>query len=166
MGFYTTTGLVTADVEAGSVTSSSASALGPSFAISGVVTAPLRRQSKRAWIAGIRATPLSIGNRRRCVVDDAAGCRNRRFEELGALLTGGAFDVRATVLRVMAGAAVYNVKDDGARIGTTVRVDFSAPQLRGSSPTLFLSRTFLGSQRGEGVGLTTLGAGFRWVRKK
>jgi len=66
----------------------------------------------------------------------------------------------------MVGPSLHQVEQEGARIGTTVRADFASPRLRGSTPVLFLSRTFLGSQRGEAVGLTTLGLGFRWIRKR
>lgn len=166
MGFYTTTGLLTGDIEGGSVTSSASVALAPTFALSGLVTASFRARRKHAWIGGLRVTALSLGNRRSCIVEGGPGCRSRRFEERGALLTGGAFDVRAAVLRAMVGPSLYDVAGQGARLGTAVRVDFSAPQLRGSSPTLFVTRTFLGSERGEPVGMTTLGAGFRWVRKR
>lgn len=167
MGFYTYTGLLTADVEGGSVSTTSGYAEAPTFAISAHVTAPLVKFRKSAWIVGVRGTPLSLGNGNACLVlPGESGCQSRRFEERVGLLTGGAFDIRETMLRVMAGPTLYDVEDTGARIGTTLRVDFSAPRLRGPTPTLFLTRTFLGNQRGEALGLTTLGAGFRWVRKR
>lgn len=167
MGFYTTTGLVTAEVEGGNVTSTTALAEAPTVAISGLLTVPLKKAPKRAWVAGLRVTPLGIGNGKSCyVTPDITGCQNLRFEERAALLAGGSFDIRTTVLRVMVGPSLYHVEQEGARIGTTVRADFASPRLRGSTPVLFLSRTFLGSQRGEAVGMTTLGLGFRWIRKR
>ncbi len=166
-GFYTTTGLVTADVEVGSITSSSAMAEAPTVAMSVLVTAPLQRLPKRAWIVGLRANVIGFGNNDGCyVTPGTTGCQNLRFQERGAFLLGGAFDIRSTVLRTTIGPALYSVEKEGARLGTTLRVDYAAPRLRGATPTLFFTRTFLGSQRGEAVGLSTLGAGMRWVRKK
>lgn len=166
MGFYTTTGLLTADVEAGSVTSSTETARAPSFALSLLVTTGFKRVPKRAWIAGVRANALSLGNGRMCIVIPGTdSCQSPRFVERAALLAGGAFDIRSTILRAMVGPALYSVELAGTRIGTSLRVDFAAPRLSGPTPTLFFTRTFLGSQRGEAVGLSTLGAGFRWVRK-
>ena len=81
-------------------------------------------------------------------------------------MAGGAFDIRSTVLRAMVGPALYNVEGQGARLGTAVRIDFASPRLRGRTPTLFFTRTFLGSQRGEQLAISTLGAGFRWIRKR
>lgn len=167
MGFYTTTGLVTGEVEGGNVTSTTALAEAPTVAISGLLTVPLKKAPKRAWVAALRVTPLGLGNGRSCyVTPDITGCQNLRFEERAALLAGGSFDIRTTVLRVMVGPSLHQVEQEGARIGTTVRADLASPRLRGSTPVLFLSRTFLGSQRGEAVGLTTLGLGFRWIRKR
>lgn len=166
-GFYTTTGLVSADVEAGSISSNTSLAEAPSFGLSVLVTAPLQRLPKRAWIAGLRATPLAFGNSNTCVITPGvSGCQNSRFEERAALLAGGAFDIRSTILRVMAGPAYYDVEGQGARLGTSVRVDFGSPRLRGPTPTLFFTRTFLGSQRGEPAAVSTLGIGMRWVRKR
>ena len=167
MGFYTTTGLLTADVEAGSVTSSSATARAPSFALSMLVTTGVKRGPKRAWILGARANAIAFGNGRTCIVIAGTNsCQSPRFEERGALLTGGAFDIRSTLLRAMVGPALYSVERQGTRLGTSLRVDFAAPRLSGPTPTLFFTRTFLGSQRGEAVGISTVGAGFRWVRKR
>ncbi len=167
MGFYTTTDLLTGDLETGSVSSSTAQANAPRLAVSVLVTAPIRRASKRAWIAGLRATPLSVGNTVPCVrVPGVAGCQNRRFDERLGLLAGSAFDIRSTILRTMVGPTLYQVGGQGTRFGTNLRVDFASPRLRGPTPTAFFTRTFLGSQRGEGAALSTLGIGFRWVRKQ
>lgn len=166
MGFYTTTGLLTLDIEGGSVTSTTEFTESPKFALSALVTGPVIKQAKRAWIAGLRGTALSLGNGDRCSgTGGGTTCASRRFTERVALLTGGAFDIRSTLLRVMAGPVVYGVEDSDMRVGTQLRLDYSAPRLSGPSPTLFLTRSFLGSQRGQAVGITTLGAGFRWIRK-
>ena len=120
-----------------------------------------------AWIVGARGSIFALGNKDRCVVTPfAAGCQSRKYTERVTLLTGGAFDIRSTVLRVMAGPALYQLEDGGSRIGTVLRLDYAGPRLNGPTPTLFVTRTFLGSQGGEAVGITTLGAGFRWMRKK
>ncbi|WP_310570191.1 hypothetical protein [Gemmatimonas sp.] len=167
MGFYTTTGLLTGEVEGGSVSSSTAQAEAPTFALSALLTAPLKRMPKRAWIVGLRATPLNLGNNGSCyIIRGSADCQNRRFEEQAQLLTGGAVDIRSTVLRVMVGPALFRVEGQGGRVGTAVRLDLAAPRLRGSTPTIFYTGTFLGSQRGESLSIGTLGIGFRWVRKK
>lgn len=166
MGFYTTTGLPTVDLEGGSVNSSTSTARAPSFALSLLATTGLKRVPKRAWIVGVRANALSLGNGRTCIeLSGTTKCQSPRFVERGAVLAGGAFDIRATILRAMVGPALYSVEREGTRVGTSLRVDFAAPRLSGPTPTLFFTRTFLGSQRGEAVGMSTLGAGFRWVRK-
>lgn len=167
MGFYTTTGLVTGEVEGGSITSNTSLASTPSFGVSMLLTAPLKRSPKRAWIAGVRARGFGLGGSNYCAVrPEPGGCSIRRFDERGALLAGGAFDIRSTVLRAMVGPSLYQVKEQGARVGTQVRLDFAAPRLRGATPTLFYTATLLGSQRGESVVIGTLGAGLRWVRKR
>jgi hypothetical protein len=167
MGFYTTTGLLSADIEVGPVTSTTALAEAPLASASLLLTAPLKKGAKRAWIAGARLTPLAVGNGNSCfVTPTVTGCQDVRFEERAALLAGGAFDIRSTVLRAMVGSTLYRVQGQGARLGTTIRLDYGAPRLRGSTPTLFFTRTFLGSQRGEAVAMSMLGIGFRWVRKK
>ena len=167
MGFYTTTDLLTGDVEGGSITSSTSQANAPRFAVSLLVTAPFKRASKRAWIAGLRATPIGLGNTAPCArVTGADGCQTGPFNERIGVLAGSAFDIRSTILRTMVGPTLYQVEGQGARIGTTVRVDFASPRLRGPTPNLFFTRTFLGSQRGRAVALSSLGAGFRWVRKR
>jgi hypothetical protein len=167
MGFYTTTGLPSADVEVGPVTSTTALAEAPLASVSLVLSAPVKKSAKRAWIAGARLTPLGVGNGDSCfVTPTVTGCQDVRFEERAALLAGGAFDIRSTVLRTMVGPAWYSVQGEGARIGATLRLDYAAPRLRGATPTLFFTRTFLGSQRGEGVAMSTLGVGLRWVRKQ
>jgi hypothetical protein len=167
MGFYTTTGLLTGEVEGGSVTSSTAQAEAPTVALSALITAPLKRMPKRAWIVGLRATPLNLGNRGSCyIIRGSAQCQDRRFEEQAQLLTGGAIDIRSTVLRAMVGPALFRVEAQGGRLGTAVRLDLAAPRLRGSTPTIFYTGTFLGSERGESLSIGTLGIGFRWVRKR
>ena len=167
MGFYTTTGLVTGEVEGGSVTSSTALASSPTFEASFLLTAPLKKLPKRAWIAGVRARALALGDNDYCSVrPEPGGCRIRRFDERAALLAGGAFDIRSTVLRALVGPALFRVEEQGTRVGTQIRLDFASPRLRGPTPTLFYSGTFLGSQRGESVVISTIGAGFRWVRKR
>lgn len=166
VGFYTTTGLPTLDVEGGSVTSTTELTESPRFAISALATRAFVKQAKRAYIVGLRGTALSLGNGNRCNgTGGGSECRSRRFTERVALLAGGAFDIRSTVLRAMAGPVVYGVESSPMRVGTQVRLDYSGPRLSGSSPTLFVTRSFLGSVRGQGAGITTLGAGLRWVRK-
>ena len=59
MGFYTTTDLLTGDIEGGSITSSTSQASAPRFAVSLLVTAPLKRASKRAWIAAVISCVLA-----------------------------------------------------------------------------------------------------------
>lgn len=167
MGFYTFTGLLSAEVEGGSVVSSAALAEAPTIAISGMGTVPLLRGRKKAWIASARATPLNLGNRGTCVVTpETVGCQDVRYEERASVMTGAAFDIRSALLRGMVGAAMVSVEGRGARYGPIVRIDFTAPRQGASSPTLFLTRTFLGRERTESMGLTTVGAGFRWSRKK
>lgn len=167
MGFYTTTGLLSGDVEVGQVNSTTALAEVPTVALSLLATAPLMKAPKRAWIVGLRANVVGLGNGNSCfVTPDVTGCQDVRFTDRATLLTGGAFDIRSSVLRVMVGPTLYSVQGSGSRLGTTVRADLGSPRLRGSTPTLFVSRTFLGSQRGEALGITSLGAGFRWVRKR
>jgi len=167
MGFYTTTGLVTGEVEGGSVTSSTARASSPSFEASFLLTAPLKKMPKRAWIAGVRARALALGDNDYCSVrPEPGGCQIRRFDERAAFLAGGAFDIRSTVLRALVGPALFRVEQEGTRFGTQVRLDFASPRLSGPTPTLFYTGTFLGSQRGESVVISTIGAGFRWVRKR
>jgi hypothetical protein len=166
MGFYTTTDLPTLDVELGSVGTSSGQANSPLLTVSAVATTPLKRASKRALIAGLRATPLSAFSSVPCVRRAGVpGCQSSRFDERVGLLVGGAFDVRSTILRTMVGPTWYHIGGQGARFATTVRLDFASPRLRGPTPTAFLTRTFLGSVRGEGTALTSAGVGFRWVRK-
>ena len=110
---------------------------------------------------------LSLGNSDQCIVEfGTSGCQDRRFTERAALLTGGAFDIRSTLLRAMVGPALYDVQGSGLRVGTQIRLDYAAPRLHGPTPTLFFTRSMLGSQRGRAVGLSTLGAGFRWVRRR
>lgn len=166
MGFYTYTGLFSVEVEGGSVVSSTAYVEAPTFAVSGFGTAPLWRGRKRAWLLGARVTPLSVGNSVCYVRPGSTGCQDVRHEERVALLTGAAFDIRSTLLRAFVGPALVDAEGRGARLGTLLRIDYTAPRQGSSFPTLFLTRTFLGSERGATAGLTTLGAGFRWVRKR
>ena len=164
--FFTTTGLLTADLGAGSLRSTTEIAEAPSFGASVLVTAPIVKRIRHAWIAGVRVPVLLVGNNGGCYVGTGGnGCQNLRFSERASVLAGGAFDVRTVVLRVMAGPTLYHVETSGARVGTQVHVDVAAPRLRGPTPTLFFSRSFLGSQRGEAVAISSLGAGLRWVRK-
>ena len=165
-GFYTTTGLLTGEVEAGSVSSSTVLTESPNFALSALLTAPLMKGRHSAVIAGARATAFSLGHPRRCVRPLGGECESRRYTERGALFVGGSFDVRSTVLRGLVGPAIYQVEDGGVRIGTGARIDFAAPRLRGPTPTIFYARSFMGSERGRGVGISTFGAGLRWVRKR
>lgn len=164
-GFYTTTGLLTGEVEAGSVNSSTVQTESPTFAVSALVTAPVVKRPHHAWIVGARATALSLGYPDQCVRPLGGVCESRRYTERGALLAGGSFDVRSTVLRLLVGPALYQVEETGTRVGTGVRIDFAAPRLRGPTPTIFYTRSFMGSQGGRGVGISTFGAGLRWVRK-
>lgn len=167
MGFYTTTGLLTGDIEAGSVNSTTELTESPSIAAAALLTGALMKRPRRAWIIGVRGPLLSLGNSDRCVVTlGAQGCQSRRFTERGSILTGGAFDIRATIFRAMVGPALYQVEGSGVRVGTQVRLDLAAPRLRGPTPTVFVTRSMLGSQGGQGVGITTLGAGLRWVRRR
>jgi hypothetical protein len=90
MGFYTTTGLPSADVEVGPVTSTTALAEAPLVSVSLVLSAPVKKSAKRAWIAGARLTPLGVGNGDSCfVTPTVTGCQDVRFEERAALLAGG-----------------------------------------------------------------------------
>ena len=169
-GFFTTTDLVTLDVEGGSVTATTPLTETARFALSAIVTAPLIRQRTRAWIVGVRGTALSLGNRDRCIDTSApqggdGECDSRKFTERVTLLAGGAFDIRSTILRVMAGPVAFQLENGGMRVGTNVRLDFASPRQSGVTPTLFLTRSFVGSVDGTGAAMTTLGAGFRWVRK-
>jgi len=167
MGFYTYTGLLSGEVEGGSVVASTSLIEAPWVALSAVGTVPLLRKPKKAWIAAARVTPLNLGNRGSCYVTaETTGCQDNRFEERAAIMTGGAFDIRSTLVSVMVGPAYVGMENRGARLGAVVRLDYSSPRQRGSSPALFFSRTFLGSERGESAALTTLGLSMRWVRKK
>jgi len=166
-GFYTTTGLLTGEIEAGSVNSTTAFAEVPRFAMSGLLTTRWRQRPKSAWIVGVRGTVLSLGNSDQCVVEVVTqGCLDRRFTERVALVAGGAFDIRSTILRAMVGPALFSVQGSGLRVGTQLRFDYAAPRLSGPTPTLFLTRSMLGSQRGRSVGISTFGVGLRWVRRR
>lgn len=166
-GFYTTTGLRTFDLEGGSVNSTSEFAEAPSIAVSGLLTTRVAQRRKSAWIVGVRGTVLSLGNSDGCVDGSfIPGCQDRRFTERVAVLTGGAIDIRSTILRAMIGPSLYSVQGRGARIGTQVRVDYAAPRLNGLTPTLFFSSTLFGNERGRATNLSTIGAGFRWVRRR
>jgi len=125
------------------------------------------QRRKSAWIVGVRGTVLSLGNSNQCVVEAGTqGCQDRRFTERAALLTGGAFDIRSTILRAIVGPALYSVQGSGLRMGTQVRIDYAAPRLRGPTPTLFFTQSMLGSQRGRSTSISTFGAGLRWVRRR
>ncbi|WP_373061618.1 hypothetical protein [Gemmatimonas sp.] len=166
-GFYTTTGLRTFDLEGGSVNSTSEFAEAPSVAVSGLLTTRLVQRRKSAWIVGVRGTVLSLGNSDRCVDESATpGCQDRRFTERVSFLTGGAVDIRSTILRAMVGPALYSVQGSGLRVGTQLRIDYAAPRLNGLTPTLFFSSSLLGNQRGRAANISTLGVGFRWVRRR
>ena len=80
MGFYTTTGLVTGEVEGGSVTSSTALASSPSFEASFLLTAPLKKLPKRAWIVGVRARALALTLAIAVIVMDTKRVSPHRFE--------------------------------------------------------------------------------------
>lgn len=167
MGFYTYTGLVAGDVELGQVTGTTAYAEGPTVTLSGVVSAPLLKLRKKALIVALRGTAISYGNSDGClIVPPSADCQQRRFTERFTVLTGMAWDIRESLLRVTAGPALYSVERDGARFGTQVRVDYARPRQGSRMPTLFLSRSFLGSQKGRGVGFTTIGLGIRTAKKQ
>ena len=166
-GFYTTTGLLTGEIEGGSVNSTSEFAEAPSFAVSGLLTNRLVQRRKSAWIVGVRGTVLSLGNSDPCVDGSRTpGCQDRRFTERVALLTGGAFDIRSTILRAMVGPALFSVQGSGVRMGTQVRVDYASPRQSGVTPTLFFSSSLMGSQGGRATNISTLGLGFRWVRRR
>lgn len=167
MGFYTTTGLLTADLDLGQVSSSTALAEAPAIALSALVTAPLKKARKSAWLVGARGTALSFGNWRGCAMEPgSAECIQRRFVEAGAVLTGGAFDIRETILRTMVGPAIYMVEGRGPRVGTQLRLDVGSPRQGSRFPTLFLTGTFLGSERGRRVTMSSLGASLRLLRKR
>jgi hypothetical protein len=167
MGFYTYTGLASADVELGQVTGTTAYAEGPTVTLSGLVSAPLVKLRKKAVIVGLRGTAISYGNNDGClIVPPSAECQQRRFTERVTLLTGMAFDIRESLLRVTAGPALYSVEREGTRIGTQLRVDYTRPRQGSRMPTLFLSRSFMGSQRGRGAGFTTIGLGIRTAKKQ
>jgi hypothetical protein len=151
MGFYTYTGLVSTDVEVGSVTSTTAFAEAPSVAASVLVSVPLAKLKRKAIIAALRGTPIGFGNSDGClIIPPDTSCQQRRFSERVTMLVGGAFDIRETLLRVTAGPSLYSVEKSGTRIGTQVRLDFTSPRQGSRMPTMFLSRTFLGSQNGRG----------------
>jgi len=165
-GFFTTTGLLTGEIEGGSVNSTTEFAEAPTAAASGLLTTRVVQRRKSAWIVGVRATALSLGNSE-CVSEaGSTDCLDRRFTERVALLTGGAFDIRSTMLRAMIGPVLYSVQGSGLRAGTQIRLDYAAPRLSGPTPTVFITRSALGSQRGRSVGFTTFGAGLRWVRRR
>lgn len=166
-GFYTTTGLRTFDLEGGSVNSTSEFAEAPSIAVSGLLTTKVAQRRKSAWIVGVRGTVLSLGNSDGCFDGSfIPGCQDRRFTERVAVLTGGAVDIRSTILRAMIGPSLYSVQGRGTRMGTQVRVDYAAPRLTGLTPTIFFSSTLFGNERGRATNLSTIGAGFRWVRRR
>lgn len=167
MGFYTTTDLVTADVEATTVYSSTGQLRAPQFVGALLVSAPLKRQTRRAWIAGARATPLAVRSTSPCFrTPGVTECPNGRVIERLSVMAGGAFDIRSTILRAMVGPTLHQVEGKRVRFGTTLRLDFASPRLVAPTPTVFFSRTYLGSQNGRGAALTSVGIGFRWVRKQ
>lgn len=167
MGFYTYTGLVAADVELGQVTSTTAYAESPSVTLSGVVSAPLMKLRKKALIVAARGTAFSVGNKDGClIIPPSAECQQRRFTERLTVLTGMAWDIRESLVRLTAGPALFSVEQQGARVGTQLRLDYARPRQGSRMPTLFISRSFLGSQRGRGVGFTTLGLGIRTAKKQ
>jgi hypothetical protein len=162
--FITTTDRRTFEVEGGSVTSTTTLAEAPSFALSALATAPLAKWPTRAWIVGARTSALNLGNTGGCVlVPPDRTCQNLRFVERFTLLTGGAFDVRTVMIRAMAGPSVYHVEQQGARVGTQLRIDFVTPRISGATPAIFLTRTFLGSQKGRDAQMTSLGASIRFM---
>jgi hypothetical protein len=162
MGFYTYTGLVSAEIEAGQMSSSTARVEAPTVALSATVSAPIKKLRSSAWIVAARGTALTFGNSDGCL----PGCQQRRFTERAALLTGAAIDIRSTVLRVLAGPVLHSVEETGSRVGTQIRLDYGSPRVRGATPILFLTRSFMGSQGGREAGITTIGASFRFVRKR
>ncbi|MCA0374427.1 MAG: hypothetical protein LCH84_02085 [Gemmatimonadetes bacterium] len=167
MGFYTTTARPTLDIEVGGVTSSTVLTESPSFAAGALFTLPVVKLRKKAIIAGVRGTALELGRPRDCLNNFENGeCRSRRYAERASVLVGGAFDIRSTILRVMVGPVLQDVEGTGARIGTQVRADYATPRLRGMTPTLFVSRSMMGSEQGRGVGITALGIGFRKIWKE
>ena len=130
MGFYTYTGLLSGELEGGSVVASTSLIEAPWVALSAVGTVPLLRMRKKAWIAALRVTPLNLGNRGSCyVTPETTGCQDNRFEERAAFMTGGAFDIRSSLLRVMAGPAYVGVENRDARLGAVLRV-VSGPAVR------------------------------------
>jgi hypothetical protein len=166
-GFYTYTGLLSTDIEAGSVTGTTAFAEGPTVAASVLVSTALKKLTRKAVIVGLRGTALSLGNNDGCyIVAPSTECQNRRFTERLTLLPGMAWDIRESLLRVTGGPTLFSVEGEGLRLGTQLRVDFARPRQTSTMPTIFLSRSFLGSQRGRGVGFTTLGIGYRFAQKK
>ena len=77
MGFYTYTGLLSGEVEGGSVVASTSLIEAPWVALSAVGTVPLLRKPKKAWIAAVRVTPLNLGNRGSCyVTPESSGCQD------------------------------------------------------------------------------------------
>ncbi len=167
MGFYTYTGLVSAEIEAGQMSSSTARVEAPTVALSATVSAPIKKLRSSAWIVAARGTALTFGNSDGCLITvGLPGCQQRRFTERAALLTGAAIDIRSTVLRVLAGPVLHSVEETGSRVGTQIRLDYGSPRVRGATPILFLTRSFMGSQGGREAGITTIGASFRFVRKR
>ncbi len=167
MGFYTYTGLVAADIEVGQVNGTTGFAEGPTVTLSGIVAAPLMKLRKKALIIAARGTAISYGNSDGCyVIPPSPECQQRRFTERLTLLPGMAWDIRESLVRVMAGPALYSVEREGSRIGTQIRVDYARPRQGSRMPVLFLSRSFLGSQRGRSAGFTTIGIGIRTAKKE
>jgi hypothetical protein len=167
MGFYTYSALPTLDAEAGSVTSTTGFTESPRFAFSAMASIGLLKGRGKAWIVGVRGTALSLPIEDRCVVTAGTqGCQSRRYLERVALHTGAAVDIRSTLLRVTAGPALYTIEGGETRIGPQVRIDYASPRQSGTTPVIFLARSFMGSENGEGVGITTLGLAIRWVKKR
>lgn len=167
MGFYTTTGRPALDIEFGGVTSSTVLTESPKFAAGALFAFPLAKLRKKAIIAGVRGTAIELGRPRDCLLSFENGvCTSRRYAERVSGLVGGAFDIRSTVFRAMAGPVLYSVEGTGARIGTQLRGDLATPELRGLTSVIFLSRSMMGSENGRGVGITTLGIGFRKIWKE
>jgi hypothetical protein len=167
MGFYTTTGRPALDIEFAGVTSSTVLTESPKFAAGALFTYPLAKMRKKALIAGVRGTAIELGRPRDCLLSFQNGvCTSRQYAERVAGLVGGAFDIRSTIFRVMAGPVLYSVEGTGSRIGTQLRGDLATPTIGGSTSSIFIARSMMGSENGRGVAVTALGIGFRKIWKE
>jgi hypothetical protein len=162
--FITTTDRKSLDIEGGSVTSTTSLAEAPTVALSLVASAPIVKRPTAAWVVAARTSFFNPGNTHGGVLllPDRS-CQQSRFIDRATALMGGAFDIPSHMLRALAGPTLYQVEGQSARIGTQLRVDVVNPRVRGPFGSIFFTRSFLGSQKGRGAQLTTLGVGLRFM---